>query len=220
MNALIKAEPESLGLIRYDAMCTAIAECHRVDEVKDMRDKARAIEVYARQAKNTDAERKAADIRLRAERRTGELLRELERADAPNPAGNNQHREVVSNNATQPKSPYAETLDRAGISRQTASRYQALANVPAETFERHLADPEQRPTTNKIIREARAPQPEIDPNALRIWGKARDFERHRDADFDPREMFDAMTETMQADMRRLAPLLADYWQAFVEEISL
>ena len=62
-------------LALYDRMCTAIAECHRVDEVKDLRDKAMALEIYAKQAKNTDAERRACEIRLRAERRTGELLK-------------------------------------------------------------------------------------------------------------------------------------------------
>lgn len=34
----------------YDRMCSAIAECHRVDEVKDMHDKALAMELYALQA--------------------------------------------------------------------------------------------------------------------------------------------------------------------------
>jgi hypothetical protein len=54
-------------LIRYDAMCRAIAEAHAVDEVKDIRDKARALEMYAHQAQNTEAERQAAEIRFRAE---------------------------------------------------------------------------------------------------------------------------------------------------------
>ena len=52
----------------YDRMCFAIAECHRVDEVKNLRDKAQALELYARQCKNTEAERQAANVRLRAER--------------------------------------------------------------------------------------------------------------------------------------------------------
>lgn len=38
------------------------------------------LEVYAKQAQNVEAERRASEIRLRAERRTGELLKELARA--------------------------------------------------------------------------------------------------------------------------------------------
>ena len=38
-----------------------------VDEVKEIHDRMRAIEIYAKQAMNTDAERKATDIRIRAE---------------------------------------------------------------------------------------------------------------------------------------------------------
>ena len=34
-----------LGLIKYDAMVRAIAECHRVDELKDLSDKAHALEM-------------------------------------------------------------------------------------------------------------------------------------------------------------------------------
>ena len=44
--------------------------------MKEIRDKARALEVYAAQALNRDAERKAAEIRVRAERKTGELLKQ------------------------------------------------------------------------------------------------------------------------------------------------
>jgi hypothetical protein len=50
-------------LIRYDAMCSAIAAAYQVDEVKDIRDKALAIEIYARQARNTEAETRAGSVR-------------------------------------------------------------------------------------------------------------------------------------------------------------
>src|SRR3954468_14003574 len=71
---------------RYDAMCRAIDAAYQVDEVKDIRDKAMAIEVYLRQAKNTEAERRACEIRLRAERKADELLRQMEKAKgAPGP---------------------------------------------------------------------------------------------------------------------------------------
>jgi hypothetical protein len=64
-------------LVRYDAMCRAIEAAHKVDEVKDIRDKAAALEHYARQAMNTDAERQAWEIRLRAERKAGQLLKQM-----------------------------------------------------------------------------------------------------------------------------------------------
>lgn len=209
-----------MQLVKYEAMVLAINECHNVDEVKDIRDKARALEMYARQAKNTDAERKAADVRLRAERRTGELLRDMARAEAPNPDGANQYGQVISNDAIQPQSEYALALESAGISRQTAHRYQQLAEVPSETFERALANPESRPTTNGILRESRIERVQpIDPRALRVWGTARDFERHRDYESDPAELMAAMTETMMADMHRLAPMLSEFWSSFSTEYT-
>lgn len=218
------AEPTML--VRYDAMCSAIAECHRVDEVKDIRDKARALEVYARQAKNTDAERKAADIRLRAERRTGELLGELARSESRGGGDRRSEmaRDQISPVATNDQSPYAQALAETGLSRQTAHRYQQLAAVPKDTFEQALADPVAHPSASRIVREARDPVTpvvqQLDRDALRVWGNARDFERQRDDACDVRDLFDGMTETMQADMRRLVPRLINFWTRFAEENHL
>jgi len=51
--------------------------------------KAMALESYARQARNVEAEERARQIRMRAERKCGELLRDTPKAK---PSGSNQHR--------------------------------------------------------------------------------------------------------------------------------
>src|ERR1039458_9380580 len=112
------------GLVRYDAMCTAIAECYSADEAKAIRSKARAIEVYAAQARNTELERKACEIRLRAERRAGQLLREMKQTGDRDAGGRGK---IASRGATQ--------LKDLGITRDQSSQWQALAAVPAEAFE-------------------------------------------------------------------------------------
>ena len=59
------------SLVRYDAMCQAIDAAYQVDEVKNIRDRAVALEHYSRLANNVEAERQCCEIRLRAERRAG-----------------------------------------------------------------------------------------------------------------------------------------------------
>jgi hypothetical protein len=68
---------------------------------------------------------------LRAERRCGELLKELARGQ---PGVKAQLPATLAGN-----SPYRGALERTGISERSAERYQELANVPADTFGQHLA---------------------------------------------------------------------------------
>ncbi len=62
------------ALLKYDAARQALAECKLIDEVKDIRDKAEAMRTYARIANDLQLEIDAAEIRVRAERRLGEII--------------------------------------------------------------------------------------------------------------------------------------------------
>lgn len=224
MSALALAPQADTGLALYERMCSAIAECVRVDEAKDIRDKALALEAYYRQARNLDAEREAANVRLRAERRVGELLKELARADhseagkasgearAAN-ASTGETRSISEMARCKGPSPYAAALSEQGMSRQQASRYQALANIPEPVFEQALSGPEKATTTGmlKQAQEARAqvrdpaPKPRVSEAALWLWGTLRDFENDGYLSRPLVPVLNDMTDAMRADVLRLAP---------------
>jgi hypothetical protein len=135
----------STQLVKYDAMCSAIAKAYRVDEVKNIRDKAMAFALYAKQAKNYDAERQAQEIRVRAERKSGQLLHELPKAKGGNP--NLPNRSRVATGWSEP-----ETLTKLGITKRQSSEWQRLAKVPDEEFEKAIADKSGMPSGRTIVR--------------------------------------------------------------------
>src|SRR5688572_22942647 len=70
-----RAEGELAVLSRAAAM---LSKVESLDEVKDIRDKAEALAKYAKATKlGLQAQNSAAEIKIRAERRGGELLKEM-----------------------------------------------------------------------------------------------------------------------------------------------
>lgn len=122
-------------LVKYDTARKALAEARRVDEVKGIRDKAVALQVYAKQAKNTELIDHATDIRLRAERRAGELLRQMEKAKGSRGSG----RPKKGGSAKRPPKSSARTLADLGISKTQSSRWQRHAAMTEKDFEEQVA---------------------------------------------------------------------------------
>ncbi len=73
--------------------------------------------------------RRGVVLRMRAERRCGELLAELERATPQQvaKAGGHAKARTVQPATVAVSSPYRETIERTGISPRTAQRYQRPA---------------------------------------------------------------------------------------------
>ena len=113
-------------LILWDKMKQAVVECHNIDEISNIRNQAEAYRYALRQAKESpEVIKKAEEIKLRAERRAGELLKE----DIGISKGSNQ----MSNGTTS-----KNTLNNMGISRDQSSKWQKIANIPEEKFENYI----------------------------------------------------------------------------------
>jgi N6-adenosine-specific RNA methylase IME4 len=115
-------------LVQYDAARKALASATRVDEVKSIRDKAVAMAVYAKLAKDGDLIAHATAIRKRAERRLGELM-EADRKTGKLKRG----RKKVA------ERPNRKTLSDQGIDKHLADRARKSAAMSEEKFEKQVA---------------------------------------------------------------------------------
>jgi hypothetical protein len=133
------------ALVRYEQARTALAACHSVDEVKDIRDRAEAMAAYARLAKDNDMILWATEIKVRAERQAGAMLADAKERGDRAPVGR------------PPENSNTNTLGGLGISSMQSSRWQSLASMTDEHFETAVAtakDTAGQVTTAFMLREA------------------------------------------------------------------
>lgn len=114
-------------LAQIDIARAALAEAVSIEEVKDVRDKVEAIRGYYKQRGGClEMQNNAAELKLRAERRLGELLRDTPKLHGARPADTELH-DVTP-------------LSDLGIERIQSHRWQRIASIPTETFDQRIAE--------------------------------------------------------------------------------
>jgi|KBSMisStandDraft_5_1062788.scaffolds.fasta_scaffold1576499_1 hypothetical protein len=106
---------------------------------------------YARQVNDRDMERWVKEIRFRAERGMGVLLKETEQTNQRRSKSAGRPKKVSSgNDSFSPKS-----LKQLGITKDQSSQYQQLAAIPEPEFERRIENMKRDPrgaTTAKMLK--------------------------------------------------------------------
>jgi len=162
MSELV-AKGDTSDLALYTKACQALAEAKTVDEVKGIRDKASAMRVYAQQAKNRQLEVDAAEIRMRAERRLGEMIRVQKETVGLATGGEHGGKPSIDGSRAEPSNK-RPTLAEAGIDKKLSARAQKMAAVPEEKFEgmlgewRDRVEKENERVTTNILKEGEKAQ--------------------------------------------------------------
>jgi hypothetical protein len=137
----------------YEADRKELAECSRVDRCGDWVDRAAALASYAEEARDPTLKLMAQRIRLRAIRRAGELLRQIE----PGQGARDGRSEAGAHAPLR-----GEVASAAGFSDHQARQALRVAAVPAADFERQVESPTP-PTIAELARQAKRARPERPP---------------------------------------------------------
>ena len=141
------------GLIILDRATQMLAEVRSVDDARDLIDLAEAARVYARQVNlGLEAQNHATEIKLRAQRRAGEILQSMEKNTGAMGIGSNQF-EVRLQPTTAPP-----TYSDLGIDKRDAHIWQTLATMPGDEFEDKIVEIKQECkelSTAALYREAK-----------------------------------------------------------------
>lgn len=146
---MIRASQGDHELLALEESRRSIAEATSVELVKEIRDKAEAVRQYLKLAHDgLENQNKAAAIRLQADRRLGELLKELHLHGGDRRSS--AHGEHLN-------------LEKIGIDRNHSRRWQQIAEIPTELLNQYLSECmnlQIEITTTALLRFARHHMPQ------------------------------------------------------------
>jgi DNA N-6-adenine-methyltransferase Dam len=148
-----------------------LARATKIDEVRDIRNKAEAFRSYAIQARDREMEVLALELRMRSERRAGGMLLEAKAAGEATTHGGSRSQAVILNIAT---------LKELGLTARESTTWQRIARISEKDFELRLKKMREsgfRGTTNGFIKNGA-------------------FESGSDVHLTPREVLDPVVEVL------------------------
>lgn len=152
----------SKELALVDKARKALAEAQSIHEVTEVRDQAKALADYLKTKEGAEeAASRATEIRLRAERRIGEMTKAMPKAKPP---GKKISTVEINSKKAQ--------LAKAGISSRDAHHYERMAAVDPEVFDEAVKQP--KASTAGIVRLAPKPKKRRLPPKKRALANGRD----------------------------------------------
>lgn len=209
----------STQLIKYEAACRALAECKSVDEVTAWANKAAAMQAYGRMAKDKTLESDAAEIRIRAERRLGEMLLSQKADGGLNKGQLKQGPVVVADD----HGKSAPKLADAGISKDLSSRAQKLAAVPESQFEAELSakrEREKKDGARVVARLEKAGAKQLKKAGVHLVAPTGDVLTGDELAADPLELLAELQHDNEALQKQIDVLVAQDTKAELHKMIL
>lgn len=125
-------------LTKIDQAQRYLAEAKTIDEVKQIRDQAEALRQYARQQKmGLDMQNDIAAIKIRAEIRAGQLIKEMKKRGKLDTGGQTTLQDY--NSSHDARGNNSVKLEDMGINYTQSARWQRMAEIPEPLLEQHIA---------------------------------------------------------------------------------
>lgn len=192
-------EARDMARVAYDAAKSA-ARIIRAKEAHDSlladvhRAQARALEIRARAEMRLAEEYDAAQERGEVQRHGGQVPRDVADTNIPTAADLGIRRDEIH------------------AARRLRDAERANPGIVNRTIQ-DMMDRGVEPTSAALRREVidrTPPQRVMDPKALWLWGRLKDFERDGVLAKSPRELVDEMTDPMRADVRDVLPRVLEF----------